>query len=513
MTLAATSTEAHRAPMEPWIPSQDVESFCELFEESPVKSDKNPFTYETWDDFGRVIKKLLVSIPKEGMNRCFFENILEIGQIEGFKVKCSRVRNFYPVRDAKLPFAVGHTLAPTCSEKANVAIERLKLRIHHLQNHSAALSDHPKIQNVVFGQVARYKLYENTQDRLLTGSSLYQSNLYFEGGNCFCLKDRNGRSHFIIGEDSLTVTHLVLRQEKWFVPHEAPIQVIARRISSNKSNSDILSVLHEMKAIGLLTVVQFDTEVNKTRGRQIATTYLAQREAVEKQIFPTELRCGADNIVYLAQGAAYLDQFIAPGPKGSVFMQDYTLTYNILLLIRLKAKALKLTFEDSLELQSFIQATLKICLQLTPLLNRVKGQLSDAGFTVIPTPGAFFGCKATEVRSLNINFFNCLTGFSPKTKHYYYITSGAKTTGILGKVLMDIFATFLKFHCNNIVVYFVGRKPDNSEDFSEAMGEVTINGKKTYSFMGPHSKSYEIEIAPYTEMEEESKKETREEKC
>jgi hypothetical protein len=520
--------------MQPRVPSEAVHQTCSpLFIESPVKGNQREFTYSTQNDFGRVIHDLLFCSPSQGFSRCFFANISEIGALEGFSVQPSEQKySSYCVRDPKLATADCHVLEPTCSSQLGTALERMGKLMHYKKDHVAVLTEHPSLKGAVIGVVARDKMHRRTADGLASGVQR-DSRIYFEGGNCFRLTDRTGTPRYLIGRDQAIATHQRLRLDKWFNDWYDPsqpdrkngacwdetllhskcdtnvnkwflgrkipgiIQERAAKLSKTMDDAAVLAVLNEMKAMGLLSVLVFKTPQQKTDGREIATKYLAQLQFVKTEIFPAELCCKAEEISYVPQAAYHLDLMMAPGPKGSVFVQDYDLAVQLLQKLLENAKALELSDTDVQQLHSFIATTSTLRNDLKPLLAEVKAELIKAGFTVIPTPGAFFGLNDKK-EPLNINFLNCLTGFSPKTGHYFYIASGAQTNGRLGEVLMDAYAEFLTSHCSNTVVYFAGRDPTNERDFSEAMEDLN----RTKSQLGPHCLSYELKIAPHTEKNE-----------
>ena len=124
-------------------------------------------------------------------------------------------------------------------------------------------------------------------------------------------------------------------------------------------------------------------------------------------------------------------------------------------------------------------------------MESVRQQLAAAGLTIIPTPGAFFGYADDECdASYNINFLNAVTGFSPKTQHYYYITAGAP--GRLGKILMDVFAEFIHSQSENTVVYYTGRKGSDPSNFDQAHNCLNI------CHCGPHCLTNEIKTEAHT---------------
>jgi hypothetical protein len=507
--------------MQPWAPSQASHQICrQIFADFPLKADQSEFTYSTTNDFGKQIHKLLFCRPREGFSSHFFENMKEIGAIEGFEVKASE--SVYSVRDPKLRATDGSILEPTCSEALPEALNRCLKRAQHLKNHAAVLSDHPFFNASSVGVVAREKMHRRTYDGI-DRTTQRESRLYFEGGDCLHFTNHKNVPQFLIGEDLSVITHQALRREKWFnkqetkfttsflnedlifrkyhdkinsrfLNQEIPEEIAtkAKRISETLNDAQIKDVLHEMNSMGLLTNFRFETKENREKGRIIVCEYLAQQEFVRSILFPEELRCSAEQIKFLPQVAYHLDVAMAPGPKGSIFLQDYEKSVQLLQTIEANATIFQLTQADLQQLQSFKETTEKLGKELKPLMDDARKQLETAGYHVIPAPGAFFSFD--KGRPFNFNFLNSLTGFSEKTGHFYYITSGAKTDGKLAEILMDFYVEFLKANCNHIVVYFTGRDPNNASDFSEAMGN--LNQRKSH--LGPHCLSFELDISPHT---------------
>jgi hypothetical protein len=284
------------------------------------------------------------------------------------------------------------------------------------------------------------------------------------------------------------------KMRKKFLAGDIPGEIAKRAKKYNDALTDaqVKETLCEMNSMGLLTGFRFETKADKEKGREIASEYLAQQEFVKTELFPAELKCDADHVKFLRQIAYHLDVAMVPGPKGSIFMLDYQKSVQLLQTIKANAETLKLTKYDRKLLESFITATTKLSEELKPLMEETKTQLQAAGYNVIPTPGAFYGFENGE--PFNINFFNCLTGFSEKTERFYYIASGAQTDGELANVLMSSYVEFLQSTCNNIAVYFVGRHPNDPSNFSEA-SSILNRGE---SQLGPHCLSFELDVAPHT---------------
>ncbi len=508
-----------KVAMQPREPSSTSHQLCsQIFPDSALKSDPAEFTYSTTNDYGKKIHKLLFCKPKEGFSSHFFENIKEIGAIEGFEVVPSPTTHC--CRDPKLRASDNKILQSACGDNIYKAIGRCKKRAEYLKNHSSVCTEHPSFNKIMLGLVALADL-QRLADEGTDKKNLRISRLYVEGGDTLHLTNKNGVSQYIIGEDLAIITHQQLRMNKWFddpskneenVMAEAAIfskyadtitmpyisgdtfkkvQAQGKEIKQGLSDDETLATLKEMNHMGLLTKLRFTTEEQKTKGRELASEYLAQAEYVKERIFPVELRCDAEKVIFSPQVAYHIDLAMAPGPKGSIFLQDYEASVRLAEAIKAKSQELDLSREDLEHLDSFIETTKKVGKDLKPLFEEAKKRLEAAGYTVISIPAAFYSYR--KDKPFNINFLNCITGYSEKTGHFYVIAPGTKTEGKLADLLMDSFVEFLRSQCNNVVVYFAGRDPNNARDFAEAV--TTANNEN--QLLGPHCLSFELETSAH----------------
>ncbi len=511
-----------KVAMHPWVPSSVAHQVCSsIFADSPLKSDQTDFTYSTTNDYGKKINKLLFCKPHAGFSSHFFENIQEIGTMEGFEVIASET--VHSVRDPKLRAADNSILEPSCISILEAAIDRCYKRAQHLKNHAACLSENPSVKNIGMGVVAREKMHRRTHEGI-NKKKQRESRLYFEGGDSLHLTNKSNATRYIFGEDLSIVTHQALRKIKWFDPppeeknthayyDEALIyqkykdQItpqylsgeIAKKIgesalefSKEIPDNRILCVLQEMHQMGLLTRIKFSSPEDKKKGREFATEYLAQLNFVVKELFPAELRCREDQVMFLPQIAGHLDMAMAPGPKGSIFLQDHDVSVRLLESITANAEKFGLSFEDLEHVRSFTVTTMSLGIELKPLYEETKIRLKEAGYHVIPMPGAFYSYH--NGKPFNINFLNCVTGYSEETGRFYLIAPGTKTDGKVGGALMDCYVEVLRSHCNDLAVYYVGRSPSDEKDFTEAV--YTTNREN--SQLGPHCLSFELKISPHT---------------
>lgn len=509
-------------PMAPRLPSPMVQQFCKgLFSASSVPSGR--FTYQTPHDFGKKLVTLLFATPSQGFSADFFVNIGEVAKLEGFTLKQSN-RSAYPVRDIKLHAADGAMLQATISFNRDEGIKRAWRRHLHLRMHPGVLTSHPIFCGGSIGSGTRRGMIFSTEDGLAKEPPYGRS--YFEGGNIFHLTNRSQLPVYLIGDDSITATHMLLRKDQWFdcrpgdflrmesegrlnprrllrstgrireIPHI--LQERMNAIRATLSLEKTLDILKEMHAMELVKNFAFDTPNDKEKGKDLVSKYLAQRQLVLEEVLPDDLAVKPEQIVSIPQIAYHLDFLMTPGPNGSVFLQDYDLSVEVLRKILDQAAALQLTNRDVEQLQRYIALNQEFGATFKELMSKAKEALDAAGFTVISTPGAFFSLKSDSASKndhfANVNFFNAITGYSPKNNRYYMMIPGTHIGDRLGEVLMDTYVEFLKLQCPNLAVYFIGRKPDNPKDFTEAMH--CLN--RPESQLGPHCLSYELEVESFT---------------
>jgi len=95
----------------------------------------------------------------------------------------------------------------------------------------------------------------------------------------------------------------------------------------------------------------------------------------------------------------------------------------------------------------------------------------------------------------NLNFINAISGFSPETQRYFYITAGAEVGDRLGGIIMYAFKEFLCSYQQDLDVFYVGHDPENPQDFKESMRW----GNRLGSQFGVHCLSAAISTASHKE--------------
>lgn len=505
--------------------SLDVPTPKDLLEGLPkVHLSNAPHLYkENTDDFGIIIQTLLMtrpftSSPEEQEHyrqtgiRVKNSAINLASVCETLGIALETAPNHYMVRDHWIGLPDGTFALPGCSPSVKKAIERNESLKLVKQKSACYLSSHEYFlttagvvqeQNPLVEAEFRQKYHEVRNLRF-----------YMEGGNHFLVSVK-GKLKLIIGEDIVHVALLQFRLDKFFDTLQR-LKYLADVTASTLSPKKIVELIEEMYAQGLIKnpgdgkkgFISEEEILNlalqmPSRGavnylqaaqhaefftplrlnpkqieahRAIAANYFAQK-AMTKAIIAKSFSVSVEDLIIIPQANYHLDVFIHPGPKKSFFVQDYEYTVALLTKIKSQAQALQLTDKDMKILDRYLQAAQEMDQHLKPLFDKTKENLLEAGFTVIPTPGIFYDISPRilspdfppEAITYNLNFMNGISGFSPKTNRYYYITTGAQVGDHLGPLFMKIFEEFLHSYQENLDVYYIGHPPQDPLNFKESM--------------------------------------------
>lgn len=503
----------------PITPSEQVKKTCSGIFMSEVKQTQTKFTYISPNDYGREIRKLLFAPSYKGFSENSHRDLSAIAKIEKFSILETSSPCF--IRDSKLLRTDGAVLMANSSNSLNKALFRCAFRHKHLKNHHVStLTDSRAFPKASMGHVFQDKLQSLAHEQIKE-TPVVQSRLYYEGGNIFRFTNTEGRQKALIGEDIITVTHLALLKDEWFEDNFASIanksrknekaiddeiskqffsgavytqtKQIAEDFAKTADDKTILSILDEMSEMNLLDEMDFITEAEQTKGRDIAANYYAQRLYIKNHLLPSELQVKAEDIVEIPQIGYHIDLYMTPGPRGSIFVQDYDEAIRLLEHLLENSESLKLSQTDVKILKAMILETSKLKSDFKEIMSDNKKTLEDAKFHIINTPGAFFSL-AGESKTQNVNFLNCISGYSTGTHRFYMAIPGTSVGDHLGRVLMESYVAFLNQHCENLDVFFIGSDPKNPNDFSETMSNLNEPEKN----FGPHCQSFEHETSPVT---------------
>lgn len=454
-------------------------------------------------------------------------NMIDIAKNLGIAI--IRTPHFCYIRDNFLRLSDGTIVSAYSSPHLMQATIRTHSSNIYLKR-TSAMHTANQFFNVWSGYTKSYdaRIYKE-QDKFFKSPAKPLSYTYFEGGNVFILKNPEGTIKALVGADHLTQTFHLLELEgrswkelaknihldKSFDELQSEISMSLtsdqiRKVAeemyaqdllhpegksgliSHKNQLDIMlmkfftegllggnqklrdQVLKQVMAKEAITLFEFK-EQDSEMYRAPVSEYLAKLK-ITKGLIAQDLGVSPNDVQFITQVNYHLDLFLTPGPNHSLFLTDYAILMEILESISKAAGGLGLSEIDLQHLERYIATAKKMDRELGGLLKEVEGQLKEAGFKIIPTPGILVYESKTIYREFpmpsggfNANFMNALTGRDPRTGHHYYITHGLQAGERLGDILMDAFSLFLSHYVPQIDVYFIGRNPENLKDFSEAM--------------------------------------------
>lgn len=464
----------------------------------------------------------------------------------------------YWVRDSWLCTRKRERLLSSQSEHVLTALKRAHSLHFFQGKNPAYLTTHQFFKNLIGLSLQQGPHAALHYEELTGEKNIKMPLFYMEGGNHFCVSNLNNKHVLLIGEDQMAVIQNQLRLQRTFDDPLINIAESVKQFSKRLTTDPNLlkTTVLEMYAQGLMRIggkdgiiskenikklmTEFDISIvdHKTGLKKAGTPIAAQdkektghvylKRAIEQGLFvypalPKDLSKSIPNAAkYLAQKELtkdiltqtfsvdqtfvipqlfyHLDLFLRPGPKGSFFGLDFALTIKCLQEIAYRQSALGLNEQDQELLKNYIETTKALNQEVGGLWLEVLKKIHEAKFFYLPVPG-FFLSQSVARRYLmsssstqHVNFLNAITGWSPKTKRYYYITSGTSAGSRLGKILQEVFEASLKRYCPEMDVYYVGYNPSAPEDFSEA--DQLINQYGTQA--GVHCLSFEWETRPHT---------------
>lgn len=188
----------------------------------------------------------------------------------------------------------------------------------------------------------------------------------------------------------------------------------------------------------------------------------AYERGISEDLTAMALGVPKGDVHYIPEMGYHLDTFMRPGPKGTMWLQDYGVTVNLLRTLQESSETFNLSEVDQQILARYIKTAEVLHEDLAPLAQGVSDALIKAGVPVTPVPALFFDESArTKAPLFHVNFINGVSGYSAKTKRFYYITTGAQVGDRLGTALMDLFAWYAKKTEPKLDVFFVGRNPQD----------------------------------------------------
>lgn len=501
----------------------------EIFEKWHVPLDPSPCEYKPHtQDFGIEIQEMLISGTYGRFEQIFAKNgklALDVlidhledvlGQL-GVTVK----RTHYPiaVRDHFLNSTNGEVQKLPRPVNVKKSLDRAHSLNFYFNEVGYTRNTNPFLKGFTG---ATSDLIERTMDIFPNPPELSG---YMEGGNTFILTDQNGDPQLLVGREHFYTTLNCRPTVKSDNPSSLSNEKICR-VAEKMYAQGLLKINGSVCLMGEEKIVDFfsDHNVASTSSKPEGEGHTLLTMAIEKGLFKRfslqesqienaaplvanylqrkketkayiakGLNIKPENIQSLPQVMYHLDVFLKPGPKRSVFVQDFSMNIAMIKMLLTKAEILNLTSEDKKLLTRMLTVSEKMHQDLGPLLQKATDKIKEAHLKPVSMPGIFYD-TSDEEKSFNFNFMNAISGWSRKTERYYYITSGIQVGDRLGGIFMEMFTKFLKSYESRLDVFFIGGPKENRKDFSNAM--TLWNDGQVLS--GPHCYSFETKTASHT---------------
>lgn len=515
-------------------------SFIRRILPPPMSLPRGDFTYSaTTNDWGTELRKLLFCRQPANLSELparteyIIQGMHRVAQEEGFDITTTAytyyprdqfikhpsgknlVLGFSPIQDSP---SIRQSIACGCSKTAWFG-------------EGAAYQTRLQCFPGRMGPSLEMKPYA-LQDRRLLGSSLSSTSLYIEGGNLLTVTNSKGERKVLIGEMHRAQLHVQMRLEGMFEEgcpahygQDTPDDLVKKTaeemyamglisigaenqtgfLSFEKANESTIAFYYAQdKSLSFRDVAikkGFIKEVNWTPAlveevRPAVRNYLFQKDEQLVHL-SSVLGVSPNDILFVPNIFYHLDVGIKSGPKGSLFVQDFSACRQILEVIQENFVPLGLSSRESRMVARYLDTARILEEKLGSSCLQTKDLLEKAGFIVIPTPGLFIDQDyAPGVRTYHLNFLNSISGWSEKNRRDFFITTGIQVGERLSPLLMELFAQFLKQYSPNVEVHFVGENPAKRGDFSQAMelwNQLQKNGQFVRGILaGIHCLSYEL---------------------
>lgn len=515
-----------------------------------IEVPQGPFVYEAPNDFGVMIKKLLLTrdpterelveskgthVARDVRTTHLSENMKELAGRLGFELVfsawCYYPRDhFLPSTTASKPFiggATGYSDSGARDSQIAAALEKGNSWMVHKQQSAPCFTSHFSFAGVI-GSTLHTAPQAIDDYRELYQVDRPEGRLYVEGGNMYTV-GVGGERVIFLGMSHLPI-NLALGHSTGFIK-EASVAGAPR--PKTFTNAQIFDLVEDRYALGFakvagkmgvlsqraigechqdlvkrgskvrlkealiekgtLTPLPFTAERNLQQYAKHVSEFAYEKNLLG-QIFKATF--GA-KVHFLPEVGYHLDNFMRPGPKGTMLVQSYGMAELFLDAIARNSALFGLTARDEEILARYQSTTYQLQAELGSILRGVAKELEVAGVTVLPIPALFYDASLELIRepTFHVNFINGISGYSRKTKSFYYVTTGAQVGDHLGQALMDVFTWYMQQLEPKLEVYFVGRNPRDPQDFSESMrywnrpGDIASNS-------GLHCLTTELEIAP-----------------
>lgn len=378
------------------------------------------------DAFWR-LEKIYIGTSNDLSAEVQYRNLKQIAPYEGFQVQTFPGLNW--LRDPMLILDNKEVLVPACLHRGILNVFGLTHFVELVQN---LLSDSSSVMGAIDS--------ESVAQTSIAG--MKECPFYFEGGNFLPAINVEGEKIYLCGASNVLFS--ILNARHLFSSNEKKMALLEEMKNSQFSKEAITLVQSRLEKGELLS--QFSSQEDK---EFLAKVTIALTKHIEKLMAETvKGKVIMIGEVFESQPDYHLDMFLMPAPNGLIFIQDFSLTAQVLKRI---ANHLHLKPEERKRYEEYLMMAEDQIKTRQQSLNRTAEILRKAGFNVIAVPGVFHDKHGAPV----VNFLNSVVGVGQNGP--FCITNGSSHP--FDQHLRDAFAAFMKAYGINRV-YYVGRESE-----------------------------------------------------
>ncbi len=416
------------------------------------------------------------------MSEEFVHELTVIGKKEGFSIKAPfenmDLGVYYWLRDLFVITPSGRILMPR-----KVELDDAFWKLHHCFFNRTE-GQHP------MGHVARYPDVLSDLKR----KGIEESFFYFEAGNMPFARNQYGQLFYISGQANIQI-NFILRASSIIQENLACLKNKFDQYSP-KEKSEMLEERLMMLEAFVRSGIYFEFSMYHPDAVALAAV-IGYRELIAK--FSTEFETPVLVVgdPYEMQAEYHLDMFLAPGPNGLMFIQDYEQTVQILEDLLKKAVSL----QEKEYIENYLGKAKFMTEKFSEQVKHIGLQLKLAGFNVCFVPGVYHLDLAQGgdffAHLTRAAYINCVFGANPQGETYC-ITMGSISS--IDHHLQAKFAESLYAKGINRV-YFIGRPSSGEPKYGGGLPYVHANEKMT-RFGGMHCMTMEMNGLISEEVEE-----------
>lgn len=413
-------------PIKPQTTSKNTPDFSSFLHKEKISRDSSLISF--WKS-----RKIVMGHSSDKQIMCYYNNLQEIAKLEGLAEPLLRGPEW--VQDPIIILENEKYLIPAQMTLGNLTIHPF---LRTVPPFVTLINKLLNCEEPLMGQVSQYA------NSLRKYSNIQEAAFYFEGGNLIPAINREGEKFYLCGASNvlfsmLNSNYLFSKKEK----KKALLDELQILESSTLfSEKQLEFIQNSLERGGLLT------NFNEDEKRKIAKLTMSTISLLKKEIADTlHSKIIIVGNVFEAQPEFHLDMFLMTAPGGIIFIQDHSLSCEVVKKIQEHYKD-TLNLDEMERLEIYLKNGKQKHDQFGKMLQEISESLQRNGFKTIPLPGIYY-CNKNKI---NINFLNSILGVGENEN--FCITNGSSHS--VDRYLRDSFTQFLN-HYGIQHVYFTGR--------------------------------------------------------